>query len=181
MNIRNMGIGQRLAIGFGVVIAFLVMLAGLSYARIGDLNQEVTAMVKERYPKTVMANDIKADVSEVTRSMLNVLIMSDPDQVKAELANMEKKSASATAALNELAKATTDPRGQEILKAIAAVRAKFVPSQAAFVALINDDKKENAMVKFMFSMRPQQAKYFEQLDKFTVYQNQIMVQGKSVV
>jgi methyl-accepting chemotaxis protein len=177
MNIRNMGIGQRLAIGFGVVIALLIMLAALSYLRIGSLNQEVTSMVKERYPKTVAANAIKADVNEVTRSMLNVLIMSDPDQIKAELANMEKKNASATAALDELTRSTTDPRGQEILKAIAAIRAKFIPGQAAFIALINEDKKENAMVKFMFSMRPQQAKYFEQLDKFTTYQNDIMVEA----
>ena len=177
MNIRNMGIGQRLAIGFGVVIALLVMLAALSYVRIGGLNQEVTTMVKERYPKTVVANNIKADVNEVTRSMLNVLVMSDPDQIKLELAIMEKKNASATAALDELTLATTDPRGQEILKAIAAIRAKFVPGQAAFIALINEDKKENAMVKFMFSLRPQQAKYFEQLDHFTTYQNAIMVEA----
>jgi methyl-accepting chemotaxis protein len=177
MNIRNMGIGQRLAIGFGVVIALLIMLAALSYLRIGSLNQEVTSMVKERYPKTVVANGIKADVNEVTRSMLNVLIMSDPGQIKNELANMQKKSANATAALDELSSSTTDPRGQEILKAIAAIRAKFIPGQAAFIALINEDKKEDAMVKFMFSMRPQQAKYFEQLDRFTSYQNGIMVEA----
>jgi methyl-accepting chemotaxis protein len=177
MNIRNMGIGQRLAIGFGVVIALLIMLAALSYLRIGTLNQEVTTMVKSRYPKTVLANAIKADVNEATRSMLNVLIMSDPDQIKPELAIIEAKNASATAALADLEKSTTDPRGQEILKAIAAVRAKFIPGQAAFIALINEDKKENAMVKFMFSLRPQQAKYFEQLDKFTAYQNEIMVEA----
>jgi methyl-accepting chemotaxis protein len=177
MNIRNMGIGQRLAIGFGVVITLLIMLAALSYLRIGSLNQEVTSMAKERYPKTVVANGIKANVNEVTRSMLNVLIMSDPGQIKLEVANMQKKSASATAALDELASTTTDPRGQEILKAIAAIRAKFIPGQAAFIALINEDKKEDAMVKFMFSMRPQQAKYFEQLDRFTLYQNDVMVEA----
>ena len=172
-----MRIGQRLAIGFGVVIALLIMLAALSYLRIGTLNQEVTTMVKSRYPKTVLANAIKADVNEATRSMLNVLIMSDPDQIKPELAIIDAKNASATAALADLEKSTTDPRGQEILKAIAAVRAKFIPGQAAFIALINEDKKENAMVKFMFSLRPQQAKYFEQLDKFTAYQNEIMVEA----
>jgi methyl-accepting chemotaxis protein len=175
MNIRNMRIGQRLATGFGVVIALLVMLAALSYLRIGALNQEVTTMVKERYPKTVLANAIKADVNEVTRSMLNVLIMTDPDQVKPELAIIEAKNASATAALAELEKGMSDPRGQAILKEIAAIRAKFIPSQKGFIDLINEDKKDSAMVKFMFSVRPQQAKYFEQLDKFTAYQNGVMV------
>ena len=79
--IRNMSIGQRLAIGFGVVIALLVLVAGLSYVRIASLNKEMETLVKVRYAKTVAANHIKEDVSEATRSMLNVLIMSDPEQI----------------------------------------------------------------------------------------------------
>ena len=175
MNIRNLSIGQRLAIGFGVVIALLVMLAGLSYLRIASLNQEVATMVKTRYPKTVVANSIKSDVSEATRSMLNVLIMTDPAQVKKELANIEAKNASSSAALAGLAAGTTDARGQEILKAIGTIRDKFIPGQTAFAALVNEDKKDDAMVKFMFSLRPQQARYFDQLDKFIAYQNEEMV------
>jgi methyl-accepting chemotaxis protein len=177
MNIRNLRIGQRLAIGFGVVIALLVLVAGMSYLRISSLNQEVGTMVKERYPKTVAANGIKADVSEATRSMLNVLIMTDPAQIKKELQNIDARSASATAAIADLGRNTSDARGQEILKAIETIRAKFIPAQTAFVGLVNQDLKDDAMVKFMFSLRPQQAKYFEQLDKFIAYQNDIMVKA----
>ncbi len=177
MNIRNMRIGQRLAIGFGVVIALLILVAGISYFQISSLNREVGTMVKERYPKTVVANSIKADVSEATRSMLNVLIMTDPEQIKKELQNIEARNASASAAIAGLAKSTEEARGQEILKAIDTIRAKFIPAQASFVSLINQDLKDDAMVKFMFSLRPQQAKYFEQLDKFIAYQNDIMVKA----
>ena len=177
MNIRNLRIGQRLAIGFGVVIALLVLVAGMSYLRISSLNQEVGTMVKERYPKTVVANGIKADVNEATRSMLNVLIMTDPEQIKKELQNIDARNASATTAIAGLSRNTGDAKGQEILKAIETIRAKFIPAQTAFVGLVNQDLKDDAMVKFMFSLRPQQAKYFEQLDKFIAYQNDIMVKA----
>ncbi|UUZ51488.1 hypothetical protein LP420_20265 [Massilia sp. B-10] len=83
----------------------------------------------------------------------------------------------ATKALAELTKSTSDAKGQEILKAIGAVRDRFIPGQATFVGLINEDKKDDAMVKFMFSLRPQQNKYFEQLDKFVAYQNEEMVKA----
>ena len=175
--INKFSIGQRLALGFGVVIFLLLLLAGLSYVRISSLNQEVGKMVDARYPKTVVANGIKADVSEATRSMLNVLIMTDPSQIAKELANIEARNAMATKALAELTKSTTDAKGQEILKAIGAVRDRFIPGQATFVGLINEDKKDDAMVKFMFSLRPQQNKYFEQLDKFVAYQNEEMVKA----
>ena len=178
--IRNLSIGQRLAVGFGVVILLLLMLAGMSYMRIASLNQEVGTMVKTRYPKTVIANSIKADVNEATRSMLNVLIMTDPSQISKELANIEARNASATAALAGLSKSTTDAKGIEILKAIGTIRDKFIPAQTSFVGLINEDKKDDAMIKFMFSLRPQQNKYFEQLDRFIAYQNAEMVSAGEV-
>ena len=173
--IKNMRIGQRLALGFGVVICLLLTLAGLSYLRIASLNQEVGKMVDVRYPKTVVANTIKADVNEATRSMLNVLIMTDPSQIAKELANIEAHNASATKAIAELTTTTTDPKALEILKAIGVIRNRFIPGQTTFVGLINEDKKDDAMVKFMFSLRPQQTKYFEQLDNYIAYQNAEMV------
>ena len=175
--IRNMSIGQRLAIGFGVVIALLVLLAGLSYARIASLNAEMETLVNVRYANTVAANRIKDDVSEATRSMLNVLIMLDPDQIRKELANTAEHSASATAHVAELAKSTRDPEAAEILKALGVIQNKFLPAQSAFIKLVEDDKKDEAMMKFMFSLRPQQTRYFDQLDKFIARQNVAMQQA----
>ncbi|MFZ3289169.1 MAG: MCP four helix bundle domain-containing protein, partial [Telluria sp.] len=177
MNIKNMSIGQRLAIGFGVVIALLLMLAGLSYTRIASLNREVGTMVDTRYPKTVAANRIRADVNEVTRSMLNVLIMTDPAQIKKEVENIDTHSASASAIIDELATQVSTPEAHEILNAIMAIRDKFVPAQGVFIKLINEDKKDDAMVKFMFSLRPQQGQYFTRLDQFIAYQNEVMVKA----
>ena len=175
--IKNISIGQRLALGFGFVIFLLLLLAGLSYLSVSSLNQEVATMVDTRYPKTVAANGIKADVSEATRSMLNVLIMTDPSQIAKELANIEASNANATKALDELKRSTTDAKGQDILKTIDVIRTRFIPGQKTFVGLINEDKKDDAMVKFMFSLRPQQTRYFEQLDKFVAFQNADMVQA----
>jgi methyl-accepting chemotaxis protein len=172
-----MSIGQRLAIGFGVVIALLVLLAGMSYMRIASLNKEMDTLVKVRYANTVAANRVKEDVSEATRSMLNVLIMTDPDQIRKELANTEALGASATAQVAELAKSTGDAEAAGILKALAAIQDKFLPAQTAFIKLVNEDRKDEAMMKFMFSLRPQQTRYFEQLDRFVARQNAAMHQA----
>ncbi|WP_210411871.1 methyl-accepting chemotaxis protein [Noviherbaspirillum sp. UKPF54] len=174
MNIKKIRIGQRLALGFGVVIALLLMLAGLAWVRIMSLNSEVNLMIKDRYPKTVLANGIKADVSETTRNMLNVLVMTDPGQMKKELVNIEQKNKSIDESIATLSKIITSAKGIEYIKAITELRDKFVPAQTKFVALVNEDKKDEAMVKLMFSIRPLQAKYFEQIDGFIKYQNSEM-------
>jgi methyl-accepting chemotaxis protein len=178
--IRNTSIGQRLAVGFGVVIALLVLLAGMSYVRLSDLNKEMATLVRVRYANTVAANRIKEDVSEATHSMLGVLVMSDPDQIRKELANTEARSRAATAKVAELANSTNDAEAAAILKALAAIQNKFLPAQTSFIKLVEEDKKDQAMVKFMFSLRPQQVRYFEQLDKFIASQNAAMQQAGAI-
>ncbi|ALK95097.1 methyl-accepting chemotaxis protein [Massilia sp. WG5] len=175
--IRNTSIGQRPAVGFGIVIALLVLLAGISWLRMESLNREMETLLNVRYANTVAANRVKEDVSEATRSMLNVLIMSDPDQIRKELANTEARSAKASAAVADLARHASDAEGAAILKAIGVIQAKFLPAQSKFIGLVNEDKKDEAMVKFMFSLRPQQARYFEQLDLFVAYQNAAMTRA----
>ena len=177
VNINNLRIGQRLAIGFGVVISLLVLLAGLSYGRLASLDAEMSHLVKVRYANTVSANTIQADVNEATRGMLGVLVMADTEQIRKELENASRKSASASAAVARLVQSTRDAEGAKILEAIAQIQAKFLPAQEAFGKLVLEDRKDEAMVKFMFSLRPQQAKYFEQLDHYIAYQNAAMSQA----
>ena len=174
MNIMKKSIGQRLTLGFGVVIALLIMLASLAWFRIGDLNSEVTMMVKDRYPKTVIANKIKADLNEITRNMLSVLIMTDPGQIKKELQNIDAKTAANNEALTTLGNIIKDEKGRDILKNLIALRDKFAPVQQSFVSLINEDKKDEAMLKLMFALRPLQGKYFAALDAFITHQNSLM-------
>ncbi|MGV8892941.1 MAG: methyl-accepting chemotaxis protein [Burkholderiaceae bacterium] len=177
MHFKKLRIGQRLALGFGVVIALLIMLASLAYVRIASLNSEINLLVNDRYPKTVIANAIKADLNEITRNMLNVLIMSDPGQIKKELDNIKSKNTSTQTAIVALSKIIVDAQGRKHLAAITALRDKFLPIQTSFVALINQDAKDEAMLKLMFLVRPLQTQYFVQLDDFITYQNSQMEQS----
>jgi methyl-accepting chemotaxis protein len=177
MNIMQMNIGKRLTLGFGVVITLLILLAGLATIRIGGLAVEVNQVVNDQYPKTVYANKIKTDLNEMTRSMLSVLIMTEPGQIKKELANLKAKSVSADETISVLNKIITDPVGREQLKKIVELRDKFRPKQGSFVDLIVEDKKDDGMVKFMFAVRPSLSKYHEALDKLIEIQNKQMMQA----
>ncbi|WP_365745944.1 MCP four helix bundle domain-containing protein, partial [Rhodoferax sp.] len=50
-----MKLGVRLGLGFGVVLALMIVLAVVSYARFTALNQSIETVVTDRFPKTVMA------------------------------------------------------------------------------------------------------------------------------
>jgi len=170
----GMGLGKRLTLSFALVIAFIALLAVLSSVRIAGLSSEIELIVKDRYPKTNIANNIKSQISEISRGMLSVLIMTDPGQIKAEIDRIEKVNTANNEAIATLDKVLTDEEGRALLKAIVVIRDKFRPLQAAFVTLINEDKKEEAQLKYLFSMRPLQKKYFEALDAFVKNQDEQM-------
>lgn len=176
MRFKSLRIGQRLALGFGVVIALMILLASLAYIRISGLNSEITILVKDRYPKTAIANQIKAQLNDVSRSMLSVLIMTDPTQIKNELTNIQAVTASNNESIANLNRIITDTKGRERLKAITTIRDKFLGLQNGFVALIAADSKDEGMLKLLFSVRPLQTKYFAALDDFVKFQNEQMEQ-----
>ena len=166
MTISGMSLGKRLTLSFALVITLMALLAGLAYVRIGDLNGEFDLIIKDRYPKTAVANNIKAQINEISRSMLGIMIMSDPGQIKAELDAIEKFSIANSESIATLDKIITDEKGRELLTAITEIRNRFLPLQQSFVSLVSKDLKDEAQLKYLFSMRPLQKKYFDALDAF---------------
>jgi len=129
----GMSLGRRLTLSFTVIIAFMVFLVILSTTRIAGLNDEIGLIINDRYPKTNIANRVKAQVNEISRGVLGILIMTNPKQIKQELANIEKGTAANDAAFAELDKALTDEKGRELFKAVVAIRDKNLPDQDSFV------------------------------------------------
>ena len=52
--------------------ALLMLLAGLAVLRIQNLSSEVGVLVDEVYPRTQLAQDMKMDLQDVSRSMLAI-------------------------------------------------------------------------------------------------------------
>jgi methyl-accepting chemotaxis protein len=176
MNIMKLNIGQRLTLGFGIVIALLGLLATLATLRISGLADQVNQVVNDRYPKTVTANKIKTDLNEISRSMLSTLVMTDASQIKAELKNIEEKNLSSNQAFDKLEKEAHSETGAALLKEIKTSRERFAKVQADFVKLINEERKDDAMVQFNFK-RAVLVKYFVVLDKFIEFQHKQMDQA----
>jgi methyl-accepting chemotaxis protein len=161
-------------IGFGLVITLLVMQAGLAILRINSLNQDIGSMVNETYPRTVIANKMKADLNDISRSMLSILVMSDADQMKGEVANIEAVTKRNDENLALLKASVQDNDGQALIKDIVELRERSLKHQASFMNMISTDEKDNALTKYMFSIRALQTKYFVTLDKLIAQQNQRM-------
>ena len=175
MNIKNLKIGYKLMFSFAAVIALMLVLSTLSYTRIDGLADEITHTNSDLYPKTVQVHTIKDKLNEQARNMRNIMLMTDAEAIKKELANIDESSRTITESLAKLDKSVTSVKGREMLKSLIEARERFITQRTAFLPLAREGKKEEAITLLMGPVRNTQLAYFVELDKLIAYQEELMV------
>ncbi|WP_426110284.1 methyl-accepting chemotaxis protein [Massilia sp. PWRC2] len=171
---KNLKIGQRLGLSFAVVIALSLLMGGLAYRLVGELNDDIQLMNEDRFPKTELVHQIKDELNETARNMRNLLLLSDPEIIKGEYANMEESSRVVSAALDKLDKAITTPQGRALYKDVTDQRALFAKERTSFVELMKAQNKEEGLKLLVERVRPVNLVYFDRLDKLLDYQVKLM-------
>jgi len=83
-----MKIGSRLGFGFGIIMALMLIVGMFSIYEINLMSKEVELMVKDRFPKTVAANDVIDQVNVVARSLRNMALVKSTQDVEKEYARI---------------------------------------------------------------------------------------------
>ncbi|SFB24695.1 methyl-accepting chemotaxis protein [Collimonas sp. OK607] len=174
MNLRNLKIGQKLFLGFSAVITLLLVLATLSYVRVGGLSENIDLTNTDRYPKTVLIHMIKDELNETAQSLRNILLVTNPDSLKKEFSGIEKNSKVITESIDKLDKTITTKNGRELLKALTEIRQKFIAARTNFLKLVTDDKREEAKNLLFDDLSPVQLSYQDTLDKLAKFQSGLM-------
>ncbi|WP_426190094.1 methyl-accepting chemotaxis protein [Massilia sp. DWR3-1-1] len=172
---KNLMIGQRLGLGFGAVIALLLLMGTLSYLRMGALFDDIRLTNEDRFPKTELLHQVKDELNETARNMRNLLLLSDPEILKGEYANIEESSRAISAALDKLDKMISAPEGRALFAEISARRADFVKERTAFLELTKAQNKDEALKHLSDKVRPANLAYFAVLDKMLAFQTKLMV------
>jgi methyl-accepting chemotaxis protein len=172
---KNMKIGMRLGLGFGLVLLLLSIIAFVGITRLSEINDGLDKIVNDRYPKTAQANEVIKHINRIARSMRNVVIMDKAADIKKELENIDASRAVIRETLdNTLAKSITSEKGKEMLKAVNEPRAKYVDAMKRFLAFAAEGKKDEARTLLLGEVRPLQLAYFDAMNKLIEFQRELM-------
>ncbi len=171
---KNLKIGTKLAIGFGLVVALLLMIAVVGILRVGDLDASIEEMVHEQYPKVVLANTIIDHVNEDARSVRNIIITNDREEMIKQKARIDGNRPKYTEWYGTLEKTTLDEADKEKLKAVLDSRPPFVQARDKALELAMQDKKAEAAQWLFSEVRKAQAIYFEAINAMIEHETQNM-------
>ena len=172
---KNMKIGLRLGLAFGLVLVMLSAVAFIGISRLADLNDNVSELVNDRYPKTVLGNDVIDDVSTIDRSMLSVVLEKDPAQEKNLIDEIEVTDKDIDGKLDKLQGTANTDKSKELLKNIQNVRSSFNNIQDRFIKAAREGNNKEADNIVLNEVPTVQKAYFEAVNKFNDAQDQDMI------
>ncbi|WP_273703717.1 methyl-accepting chemotaxis protein, partial [Candidatus Accumulibacter vicinus] len=176
---KNLRIGARLGLGFGIVVTLLLVISAVAYLRINGLNADVDKLVNNFFPKTVWANNIIDAINLAARSQRNLLIDPRPEEVLKQYERIAEARKTIGDNLDKLRKSIDSDQGKALLKDLEQARNLYLADQDEFLTLMKAGHKEQATEVMLNRMRQSQASYIDACEKVVDFQTELMTaQGK---
>jgi methyl-accepting chemotaxis protein len=177
--LKNLNIGTRLALGFGVVIALLVIIMAVGISRLAHMDSEISLMADDHFPKVEQANDMIHNVNIIARAMRNALLLSSPDAIQGELKRIEEARGVIKARLDTLETTITSEKGKGLLAELKTARATYVGMQENFMRMVAEGRIDEAKTYLIDTVRAPQRDYLDRINALVEYQNElVLIAGK---
>ena len=174
---KNIKIGFKLGIGFGLAAIIVVILSVYSLSQLSKLNDSVHLLAEDRFPKTVWANDISSNINLVGRAVRNILLLKDTESMNKENKRIEDAKVAITENIEKLEKTVKSDKGKDLLRVLIKTREEYLFRQKEVVDLALN-KKNNAAIEILFgAFRNAQNNYFTSVDKLLEYQDSLVVEA----
>ncbi len=177
MSLANLKVGARLGLGFGAMIAMMIVVAILGVTNLRSIQGELKDIINDKFPKTVWANDMIDGVNTIARAMRNALLETDKAKIEKELERIEESRKIIKENLDKLEDKIKTVEGKAVLATMVNERSKYIDSQTAFMKLMKEGKQEEAKVLLLRDIRPLQATYTQSISKLIDFQSDLMTKA----
>ena len=167
---RNMKIGARLALAFGVVLLLVAGLGVYVSTETSDINSKINLVVQDRMVKSRQANDMIDQVNLTARVIRNVFLARSPEEAKKEASRMASVSERMGGLLDSLNASVKDEQGKKLLTEVQDSRKGFLEGRQKMLGLFDAGQREESVSMLFGDFRDVQARYIKALDEFANYQ-----------
>jgi methyl-accepting chemotaxis protein len=171
--LKNMKIGAKMGLGFGLVTLMLAIIAVIGIQSLSSLNDSLRVVIDDRYPKTLAANTIKTNINEAARAMRNLLLVSG-EQFNEERARVDRQRTQVTTDIDELDKTLNSEEGRRILASTRDAREAYGTAQDSFLERIDAGEIIEAQEVLIGDLRDAQSGFFTAIDDLLAFQQRQM-------
>jgi methyl-accepting chemotaxis protein len=172
MNSSDIKISTLLKLGFGLLAVLIVLMGALSYFKASGAARAFENVVDNRYPKISALHNLNDRVNDSTRLLRDMLLASDADEIKKAaqtIASLQKDNSDVLAKLDPT---FNSEKGRELFKALAEVRAQYLPVSQRVASQAASGAQELAKIAMQTELAPLEQKYLAAVDAMIKFQEQ---------
>jgi len=173
--LNNMKIGVRLALGFGITALVILILNVLSIINLNALDGDMKVVIKDRFPKTIWANDIIDMINDNSRAIRNAFILDNPEEIAKELKRLDAGKELVDARVDSLTRTINSEEGKRIIANLQDIRKNdYFQARNKMLNHLKNGNRSLAVEMLFGEFRNAQTKYLDIVKKMTDYQNKLV-------
>lgn len=179
---KNMSIGNRLFLGFGVLIILTLSLSSLSYYFMKNIEIELDEITEDRMTKVDMSRDIRDILNTNIRTLRDIILLpADKTQEKQDLkAIIVKTTNTASEIYKNLDGMLNTKEGRDLFNQLSEIRKEYSVQIGKAVNYAMEDQDELATALVLGEIAKVQTVYFTKLTEFTELQESYVVTAKQI-
>ena len=170
--LKNMKIGTRLMLAFGVVLLFLVINGMVAIKVISVLNGHLDELANNRIPRNEQANSIIDNINVIARAMRNTIIDPSQETITAEVKRIAESRELIGKAIKTLQDTADSDKEKALLAELVSVRLAYIEQTEKLMGYINDHQPDMAKDMLLTSMRQAQQKYLAASEEVIKFENE---------
>ena len=162
---NRLKISTQLSIGFGLMALLFVLIGAVTQVKVMGVDTAFTETVDNRVPSLLLTYKVESEINLAARALRNMLLVSDPAEVKKELARTEAILKNTNNHLAELTKTVASDQGRAALNKVNDARKPYEAALAKFMDHLNAGKTDEAKALIFTDIRTAQASYLSACDE----------------
>ncbi len=171
--LKNMKIGTRLILAFGLVLVMLLVNGGISFRMIEGLSDDITILAEDRMPKVELANDISDNINIIARALRNIIIDTSKETQQAELLRIEKARDTIGKNIDSLQKTVKSKEGLVKVQALLDARIAYIEVYKQYIEHVKASDLDKAKGMLLTTIRAAQTKYFAACEDLITFQTKL--------
>lgn len=167
----NLKIGVRLGAAFAAIIVIMLIIGGVAVSRLNRLDDNITTLVTDKYPKVLMLEEVKDHLSVIARSIRNMILADNDEDMRKEAKRVTDAREAINKLYGELDKVVLSEAGKAQLKTVTDARVPYVEEYVRVIKLVEAGEKEQARKALFTTLRKVQSEYIKALDKMVEHQS----------
>lgn len=171
---RSLSVAGRLALGFGLVVALLVLISWFGLNRLSGMNQSLQDIVHDKWEKVDLLQTGLAGINEIAIAIRDMTLATAKSDQQAAKDRMLEARASVGKTWETLKPRIVLPEGRELFDQIIRSRTLYVSAQEEVIQLVDAGKMDEARAFLVIKYRPVALAYRKDVNALVEFQLKLM-------